>query len=97
MQRRHMVGKNEILQVHQTGDRKPDLNARWPLQRGRRASGLKVTKTEVESGADPEVEQQKRGLEAAARELRAVAIGAADQFLFWFGGRFWPRRRRRRK
>src|ERR1035437_7996343 len=27
MQRRHMVGKNEVAQVHQTGDRQPALTA----------------------------------------------------------------------
>jgi hypothetical protein len=47
-----------------------------------------LTNPEVEDAADPEVQQKEPRLEAAAHDLRAVAIGAADKFLGCFGRRF---------
>src|ERR1019366_5190421 len=58
---------------------------------------LKLTNPEVEDAADPEVQQKEPRLEAAAHDLRAVAIGAADKFLGRFGRRFRPRLTPRRK
>src|SRR5208337_2739078 len=97
MQRRHTVSKHEVPQVHQPSDRQPALDPSRTLQRSRRTTRLKLTNPEIKDAADPHVEQQKRSLEAAARDLRVVAIGAANEFLLGFGSRFGPRLDRLRK
>ena len=69
----------QVLQVHQAGDGQPALDARRAGTAQRRAAGLVEADEEVESRADPEVEQEERRLDAAAHELRPVAAPPGER------------------
>jgi hypothetical protein len=69
MQRGHVVRRNEIPQVHQSGDGQPTLDPGRALPGGRCTARLKLTNPKIKDAADPDVQQQKRALKTAAHHL----------------------------
>src|SRR5207302_11439001 len=77
----NVSGGQPILHVHQAGDGKPALNSRRAERHALVASGFQLANPEIKGCSQPEIEQQKCKLEGAAKMLRMIGEGAANQFL----------------
>ena len=67
MQRRNTMSQDKYRRFIRPSDRQPALDPGRTVQGGWCTARLKLANPEIEDAADPDIEQQKRGLEAAAQ------------------------------
>jgi hypothetical protein len=68
----HLPGQQPLLQAHQGGNRQPAFDAGRTLDGHCPAPAFEIPHEQIELDADPDMQQQKAGLNRATKLLRAV-------------------------